>query len=73
MNRRKLIKLSRNPKLYWLFATCTFVGCVLGTMLLPEDWTPTGRIFGGFLGGFGCALIILTSRMIGAYDIDEPS
>lgn len=43
------------------------VGGVLGYYFSPQDWSPFRRIFAGVLGGFGSAMIIVTSRMVGAY------
>jgi hypothetical protein len=46
---------------------CVVAGGLLGFYFLPQDWTSLRRIFAGMLGGAGSALIIVTSRMVGAY------
>jgi len=46
-------------------------GGALGYYFLPQAWSELRRIGGGLLGGLGAAIIVLTSRMVGAYSETE--
>lgn len=45
-------------------------GIILSFIFAPDDWGIIRTVFAGILGGFGVGLIVVTSRLTGAFEDD---
>ena len=66
-----LSAIKAHPFITAFVVICTVAGGVAGLYLPFEDWGLARRIIAGAVGGFGCGLIIVTTRLVGAFG-DEP-
>ena len=57
--------LRDHPVLALVMVACTVGGAAAGVTLLAEDWTLARRLAAGAVGGAGCGLIVITTRMVG--------
>lgn len=67
--------MKKHPVLSWLMVLSVVGGGIAGALFLPEEWGLMRRILGGLMSGVGVGIILLGSRMLGAFgetDWDEP-
>ena len=63
-----------HPWVTLLIALFGIVGMALGPTLTSQEWPLWRQLVGGLVGGLSCGLIIMATRLMGAFseDDDEP-
>ncbi len=62
---RVFATLRAHPVISAVFAVCMIGGALLGALLLPDSLSEIRRVLGGAVGGFGIALVVTATRMLG--------
>ena len=62
---RVLATLRAHPVITVVFTVCTIGGALLGALLLPDSLSEIRRVLGGAVAGFGIALVVTATRMLG--------
>lgn len=57
----------RHPVLTAIMIASTLLGALAGLLWLDFEWSVTRRLLAGAIAGAGSALIVLATRMLGAF------
>jgi hypothetical protein len=62
-----------HPVIATVCVLCTAGGAALGPVLADPSWSLSRQIAAGAIAGFGCAFIVVATRMTGAFapDIED--
>jgi hypothetical protein len=65
-----LASMKAHPVITGLCISCTVGGVLLAPWFTPDDWSLGRQIVGGAIAGLGCGLIIVATRITGAFGND---
>jgi hypothetical protein len=65
--------MKAHPVITGLCIVCTICGAVVAPWFTPDDWSLVRKLVAGAMAGLSCAMIILATRMTGAFadDIED--